>query len=150
VRKIKSKIGRDSHPLRLMTTFWSLVAVFFLLLTLTLLGIRLHKTYLILIGLFFFLGLALMFFTLKAKVAGKLRKFLILTGTGSVGFFVSVILHNLIYGLFIYLFGSDFWQRVGLSDEPFFFFVAILVCPLVFLIGVLGTVVILIKRRTKS
>ena len=38
---------------------------------------------------------------------------------------VSVLLHNLIYGLFIFLFGQDFWINIGLNDEPVFFFIAI-------------------------
>lgn len=52
---------------------------------------------------FFLLGLALILITLKLKVKGKLKKFLILTGGSAIGIPISVILHNLIYGLFIHL-----------------------------------------------
>lgn len=78
----------------------------------------------------FLLGMALIFLTVKEKVGGILKKFLILTGASSVGFFVSFILHNVIYGLFIRFFGQDFWDRIGVSDEPFFFIMAIFVCPI--------------------
>lgn len=67
-----------------------------------------------------------------------------------VGFLVSVLLHNLIYGLCIYLFGVDFLGRVGLRDEPVFFFIALVVCPIGFLIGVVGSVIQLIKGLNRQ
>ena len=64
---------------------------------------------------FFLLGLALMVLIVKKKeerLQGLLKKFLLLTGASAVGFFVFVILHNVVYGLF------------GI-EEPFFFILAI-------------------------
>lgn len=98
-------------------------------------------------AVFFVLGLALIFLTAKKKMKGLLKKFLLLTGASAIGFPVFVILHNLVYGLFIYFFGQGFWERVGLGDEPFFFIMAIIVCPLGFLFGVVGTIVLFTKRR---
>ncbi len=95
---------------------------------------------------FFLLGLALIFFTRKQKVGGWLKKFLILTGASSSGFFIFAILHNVIYGLFILLFGEEFWNFCG-GDEPFFFTLAVLVCPIGFLVGVVGSIVLFIKKR---
>jgi len=63
-----------------------------------------------------------------------LKKFSILTVLSFIGFFVSVLLHNLIYGLF------------G-AEEPFFFLLAVVVCPIGFLIGVVGTIALLIKKK---
>ena len=97
-------------------------------------------------AVFLLLGVALIVLTVKEKVEGMLKKFLILTGASSAGFFVSVSLHNAIYGLFIHFFGADFWDRIGLGDEPVFFFMAILVCPIVFLVGAVGSLVLAIKR----
>lgn len=99
---------------------------------------------------FFLLGLFLIFLTLKKKVKGKLKKFLILTGVSSAGFIISVLLHNFIYGLFIYLFGADFWDKIGLKDEPIFFFLAIIVCPIGFFIGVVGSLVLFIRKRKRE
>ena len=64
----------------------------------------------------FLLGVALIFFTVKEKVGGLRKKFLILTGASSAGILVSVLLHNAIYGMFIHFFGADFWYRIGLGD----------------------------------
>ena len=96
--------------------------------------------------LFFLLGAALIFLTVKRKVRGMLKKFLILTGASSAGLSVSSFLHNIIYGLFIQLFGADFWDRIGLGDEPFFFVMAVIVCPIAFLVGAVGSVVLAIKK----
>ncbi len=96
--------------------------------------------------LFFFLGAALIFLTVKEKVGGKLKKFLILTGASSAGLVVSILLHNAIYGLFIHWFGPDFWERIGLPDEPFFFIIAVFICPAAFLVGAIGSIVLATKR----
>lgn len=97
--------------------------------------------------IFSLLGAVLIFLTLKAKLRKKIKVFFILTGASASGFLIFVLLHNFIYGLFIYFFGKDFWIKIGLSDEPFFFILALLVCPIVFLTGVIGTIVMLIKKR---
>ena len=76
----------------------------------------------------------------------KLKKYLILTAASIAGFVICVILHNVTYVLLIYLFGEDFWDKIGISDEPFFFLLAIVVCPVLFLIGVVGSIVLIIKK----
>jgi len=97
---------------------------------------------------FFSLGVALIVLTVKEKVGGMSKKFLILTGASAVGLPVFILLHNAIYGLFIYWFGADFWDRLGPGgDEPFFFIMAILVCPIGFLVGVVGSIVLAIKNK---
>jgi len=97
-------------------------------------------------AVFTLLGVALIISTVKEKVAGMLKKFLILTGASAAGISVSGFLHNAFYGLFIYWFGADFWDRIGLGDEPFFFIMAIFVCPIGFLVGAVGSIVLAIKR----
>ena len=96
---------------------------------------------------FFLLGVALIFLTVKEKVGGMSKKFLILTGASAVGLPVFVLLHNAIYGLFIHFFGADFWDRIGPGDEPVFFIMATLVCPIGFLVGAVGSVVLAIKNK---
>ena len=94
-------------------------------------------------AIFTLLGAALIFFTVKEKVGGILKKFLILTGASAAGFFVSILLHNAIYGLFIHFFGAEFWNG---GDEPVFFIMAIFVCPVGFLVGAVGSIVLAIRR----
>ena len=93
-------------------------------------------------ALLLLLGGALIFVTIRGKVGGLIKKFLILTGASSAGILISVLLHNALYGLFISWFGADFWERTGVGDEPVFFFIALLVCPIGFLVGIVGSIIL--------
>ena len=73
-----------------------------------------------------------------------LKIFLLMAGISLGAFIISVFLHNAIYGLFIHFFGQDFWDRVGLGDEPVFFFIAI-ISVLSFVVGLIGSFVMFIK-----
>ncbi|MBA7566107.1 hypothetical protein ES708_07794 [subsurface metagenome] len=77
--------------------------------------------------IFFLLGIALIVLTLKSGLRGLLKKFLLITGAAPIGTIVSIILHNAFYGVFIYFFGADFWDRIGIGDEPVFFVLATIV-----------------------
>lgn len=142
----------------LKVTFWALVTVFLLIVSLMVAaasapGFRANLApFLMFVSwmTFFLLGLTLVVLTLKQKVKGRLKKFLLLTGASAAGFFVSVILHNFIYGWLIFCFGQDFWDRIGLGDEPIFFLLAIVVCPIGFLIGVVGSLVLLETKKVKT
>lgn len=137
----------------LAATFWALVGIFVVIASVVVIPApvsikRMIFPSIAVLGIAFsLLGLGLIFLTLKQKVRGVQKKFLILTGASAAGFFVSILLHNLVYGLFIYWFGVDFWDGSGLGDEPFFFFLAIIVCPIGFLIGAVGSIVLFIKQR---
>ncbi len=129
-------------------TFWALVAVFVIIICLLAIP-AFHELlrglwFLAPIALFFLLGIALLVFSLRSSASGGLKKFLILTGASAAGVLVSVLLHNLIYGLFEHFAGADFWNG---GDEVFFFTMASIVCPLGFLVGVVGTIVLGAKRR---
>jgi hypothetical protein len=134
-----------------MVIFWLLFLVFLVVLAEFFIPafrnlFRGSELFLIPLATFSLLGLVLLILALKEKVEGKLKKFLLLTGASATGFFISILLHNAIYGLFIYFFGSDFWDRIGLGDEPFFFFIAIIACPIGFLVGLIGNLVLFIKK----
>lgn len=95
---------------------------------------------------FFVLGIMLIIFTYKKKIKGRLKLFLLLTGISSAGILPSAVLHNMVYGLFIYWFGADFWEKTGLGDEPFFFILALIILPIVFLISSVGSCILLHKK----
>ncbi len=98
-------------------------------------------------AIFVSLGIALILLTVKGKAVGALRKFLILTGAAAIGIPVSIVLHNVIYGLFIHFFCEGFWERIGVGDEPFFFIMGIVICPIAFLVGTVGSIVIANRRQ---
>ena len=63
----------------------------------------------------------------------SLKKFLLLMGISAGAFVVSVLLHNGISALF------------GI-EEPVFFIIAVFLCPIGFLVGAVGSIVLAIKR----
>lgn len=82
------------------------------------------------------------------KLNSKLRNFLILTGFSAAGFFVGVLLHNALYALAMIVHGFK-----GLYDlleffHVIFFLVATILCPLGFLVGLVGSIVVFIKKNT--
>ncbi len=130
-------------------TFWALVGVFVIIICLFVIpafGELLSGSLVFLtpFALFFLLGAALIIFSVRGSASGGLKRFFILTGASAVGVLVSILLHNLVYGLFEYFAGADFWNG---GDEFFFFIMALIVCPLGFLVGVVGTIIIGARRR---
>jgi len=128
--------------------FWALVGAFVVIVCLFAIPaareLIMGSLFLIIAGaVLFALGGVLIFLTVKQKVGGMPKKFLLLTGASAVGIPVSAALHNLVYALFIYWFGADFWNG---GDEPFFFVMAIFVCPIGFLVGVVGSIVLATKK----
>ncbi len=73
-----------------------------------------------------------------------LKIFLLVAGISLGTFIISVALHNVIYGLLILWFGEDFWDRIGVGDEPVFFIIALL-SIVGFAIGLIGSLVIFLK-----
>ncbi len=93
------------------------------------------------------LGSALIGLTLVQKVEGKLKKFLILTGASAAGFFVFALLHNIFYGLEQVTGHITILSYLMKAFEVIFFLIAIFACPIGFLIGVIGTIVMFSKKR---
>jgi len=81
---------------------------------------------------------------LGEKGLRMLRIFLLVAGISLGAFVISVFLHNAIYGLFIHFFGADFWDRIGVGDEPIFFFLSLL-SVVAFAVGIIGSLVMFIK-----
>ena len=88
-------------------------------------------------------GGVLIFLTLKQDVGGALKVFLILTGVAPGAVTVSVLLHNAIYALAKGLFDKEF-------EEPVFFSIALFACPAAFLVGVVGSIVLIIRNLVRS
>jgi hypothetical protein len=88
-------------------------------------------------AIFSSLGVLFLVLTLKQKTVGALRFFLLLTGSSATGFTVFVLLHNIVSGLFN-------------IEEPVFFVLATIICPLGFLAGVIGTIVLSIRNKPNT
>ena len=98
------------------------------------------------LGLIFLtLGIVLIVLTVKSKIKGKLKVFLILAGVSAILPLPAAILHNVVYALMIVLFGEGVWAGGG--DEAFFFILALLVAPILFLIGAIGSIILTRKKK---
>ena len=93
------------------------------------------------------LGIVLIILAAKAKITKIARAFFILTGASALGMGISMILHNLVFALLIKLFGEGAWSSMG--DEPVFFILATIVCPLALLVGVIGGIALIVKKKVK-
>jgi hypothetical protein len=134
--------------------FWALVAVFIIIIITMFVGVPLagdfqlgfiaFPAWIVFLGL----GVTLIVLTIKKKVGGKPKKFLLLTGSSAVGLPIFAILSNVVYALVIYFFGENAWGTMG--DEPFFFILATVVCPIGFLVGAVGTIILGLKNEPRA
>ena len=76
------------------------------------------------------------------KLTGNLRIFVLMIAGSIVGFFVSVVLHNAIYAIVLVKL-----LDMPDSDEPVFFVIAVIVCPIVLAVGVVGALVTWLRER---
>lgn len=76
------------------------------------------------------------------KLTGRLRIFVLMIAGSIIGFFVSVLLHNAVYAIvFVRLLDMPD------ADEPIFFIIAVIVCPILFAVGVVGALVTWLRER---
>jgi hypothetical protein len=85
----------------------------------------------------FLLGAALIVLTVDKKIAGLLKAFFLLTGASTTAILVFIVLHNVMVSWF------------GI-EEPVFFILAVFVCPIAFLVGAIGSIVLKFWKVKKS
>ncbi len=138
---------------KIATTFWFLIIVFLAILSFFIVSTfremeRILFMYMmILAGIFFILGLILLILTIKMKVKRPFKFFLLSTGISSTAFLPSIILHNFYYALYIATIQTPILNYSAEILHVAFFLFAIPICPILFLIGAIGTIILLIKKR---
>ena len=91
------------------------------------------------------LGIALIVLAARANFTKISKAFFILTGSSALGITVLGVMHNLVFALLIKLFGEEFGARMG--DEPVFFILATIVCPIALLVGIIGSIILIAKKK---
>ena len=127
--------------MRLSLVFLFLSFVFFSAVLISLFQARKHVGASFLTALVFALSLSggtLILLTLEQGVEGTLKTFIMLSGAAPTAMLISVILHNVISGLLTALLGRE-------SEEALFFLIALFVCPAVFLVGTMGSMVLILR-----
>ena len=146
-----SLVAESQKENTLTITFYLLVAVFVLAISIIFIpAFRgfISGTFMIISGVILvILGSVLIGLTLVQKVEGKLKKILILTGASAAGFFVFAILHNIFYGLEQITGHIAILSYLMKVFEVIFFLIAIFVCPIGFLIGIIGAMIMFNKKR---
>ena len=139
----------------LLLTFWVLVGIFFVILSeffVPAIRESFKGSLLFLLPpiIFSFLGMMLVFLTIKGEIKGILKKFLVLTGASAAGFFISILLHNIFYALAVVTAQISTLNYLMRILHVGFFFVSLFVCPLGFLIGMVGSIILLVKSYEKE
>jgi len=126
----------------LWSIFLALVALFLVVFIAIFVPIRVPLNFLFLMrvlsfivpcALLLLLGVTLIVLTVKEKVGGMPRVSLLLTGASAVVMVVSIILHNVM----------DSWLGI---EEPVSFITAVFVCPIAFLVGGVGSIVLGVRE----
>jgi hypothetical protein len=129
-------------------TFFVLIVIFALLFALISLGGRLIRfpisVPIVLAIAFALQGLLVVVLTMRLNESKSKKIFFWVTGVSAAAMPLFALLHNVVYALFIWFFDEGFWERHG-TDEPIFFILAIVVFPALFLIGSVGSIVLLVK-----
>ena len=92
-------------------------------------------------GMFTLAGLGLAVMVIRAKLTGKVKIFLLACGYAAAGFLLGVVLHNLFYALASMTTSAILSGLLGFLEGTFFI-LAVLVCPLALLVGIIGTLVL--------
>ena len=83
-------------------------------------------------------GLALVITTYREKISGKAKRFLLIAGFSAIGFLTGVVLHNLFYALNTLTELAVLNAILGFFEGAFFL-LAVILCPLGLLVGIVGT-----------
>ncbi len=95
---------------------------------------------------FTLLAIILLFLTIKQKVRGRLKKLLLIVSFSAAGIFFSIVLHNLLYALALIITRPPLLHTLLEALHIVFFFVAIIIAPLGFIIAAFLTIRLLITK----
>ena len=139
----------------LISTFWILIVTFLLILVELFLPIlgkfsRSPLLFLLFFSVLFLLGILLILLTIKERMGKRLRKFLLLTGASATSFLAFIFLHNIFYGLGMIVKDISFLSYLVEIFHITFFLITVFVCPMGFLIGIVGSIIFFFKKKNDS
>jgi hypothetical protein len=140
-------------PRSLSIVFWALVVAFVALILTVLFPDALNifrPAFLSLTAICFLLGLALLILSVRWQERTLLRTFWILAGASTAGFALGSVLHNVFYALATI---TEQWSILSGAMEVLevaFFLIAVLLCPVAFLVGTVGAIVLIVRGRAPA
>jgi len=134
-----TRLAKGNKPTPLLSSlFWALVAIFISLLGIVValnldLTLRNYGKYIFpaILSIFLLLSVALLVITIKERVRKILKIFLVLTAASALGTAAGILLENLLTGTY---------------GEGIFFVIGVIIAPLGFLVGIIGSIVLFVKR----
>ena len=132
--------NKTKNPTNILTAiFWTLVAIFIFIVIIVgavnyLSAFRAYGKFLIpsIITIFLLLSITLLILAIKENIEGIFGKFLILTGASAVGIAAGILLENFL---------------TGTIGESIFFIIGVVIAPIGFLVGIIGSIVFFAKKR---
>ena len=100
--------------------------------------------------LHFATGVGLIVTTYREKITGKRKLYLLSSGFSSAGFLLGVVLHNLLYALGTITENLVIVNKTINFFEVAFFLTATIICPVGFIVGMVGTLITLKKSRSEK
>ena len=150
------EINNPKKPNVVTTIFWLLILDLVILIAIMSIDsirdiFRDYMQYIfpLLAGIFGVLGIILWISAKKKITEKKLRRFLILTGVCAIGFFAFTLLHNVFYGINTVISHLTVLSYIVSALEIIFFLISIFICPPGFLIGVIGSIILLHKKHSQ-
>ena len=136
-----ARLEKSNKPTPLLSSlFWALVAIFIIILGVVLalnldLPLRDYGKYIFpaVLSVFLLLSIALLVVAIREKVRKILKVFLILTAASALGIAVGVMLENFLTGTY---------------SEGIFLVIGVIIAPIGFLVGLIGSIVLFVKRNT--
>ncbi|MBU1111737.1 MAG: hypothetical protein ABIG93_04505 [archaeon] len=96
--------------------------------------------------IFFLLGIVMLVLTFRENTKGWLKKFLILMSSSAVLFFISVVLHNAYYAFGTLTECIVLTTWLGILEVAFFL-IAVISCPIAFVVGLVGSIIFLFRKK---
>jgi len=107
--------------------------------------------YVFILWIFHFVtGVGLIVTTYREKTTGKRKFYLLLSGFSSAGFLLGVVLHNFLYALGTITENLVIVNKIINFFEVAFFLAATIICPVGFIVGMIGTLIILKKSQSEK
>jgi hypothetical protein len=136
-----TRLEKSNKPAPLLSSlFWALVAIFIIILGVVIalnldLPLRDYGKYTFpaVLSVFLLLSIALLVVAIRERVRKILKVFLILTAASALGIALGVLLENFLTGTY---------------SEGIFLVIGVIIAPIGFLVGLIGSIVLFVKRKT--
>ena len=144
---------KRSHEKAVKPIFYSMIGIFVLIVLFFALpmlqdmGRRMFAVAAVLGFIWLILGVWLIVLAVKLKMEKKRKVFLILMGASAIGVPLGSILHNVFYAFGVLAENIAWLHAVFEFIHAAFFLIAMLGCPILFLVGAVGAFVMMRKKR---